>query len=148
MQRIYRVGHRQFHIHRPSGRAARWNHRDQPILYFASSLSLALLELRANGISFDELRRDYFFITMEMDTGKRDHETVPDSFYRTDWTQSWNDTRDFGSEWFVRGRSLALQVRSAVLPLEMNYLVNAGHRDFKGALLSEPKTIPLDSRLL
>lgn len=125
--------------------AGRWHHKGQPILYCASSLSLAVLEQRVNSSTFDEIREDFHYA--DIDLARVSIEKAPESCYRDRWTDHPERTRDFGTAWAKSMRSPILEVRSAVLPVEANYLINTAHPDFAGVTFSEPRAIPLDDRL-
>lgn len=52
-----------------------------------------------------------------------------------------------GSSWAAEKRSLLLQVPSAVIPEEYNYLVNPEHPEFKELKAERPQRFKFDSRL-
>jgi RES domain-containing protein len=150
MASLYRVGHKLFPLHDPGGAVrtpGRWHSLGQPVLYFSSSLPLAIFEQRANGISFHQLRAEYRFVRVDIDLPRAICEVVPPDFFKSDWMAAKRRTRDFGSAWVTESRSLVLSVKSAVLPTEANYMVNTGHDGFKKLGFSDPAEIPLDSRL-
>ena len=53
-----------------------------------------------------------------------------------------------GDEWLKSGTSPVLEVPSAVIPTEPNYLLNPRHRDFASITLSPPEPFAFDLRLL
>jgi RES domain-containing protein len=106
---------------------------------------LALLELRANCIPFDELRKFYHYA--EIDISGLDQYSVPDSYYRTEWRRNVDASRAIGSRWVAESQSPILRVRSTALPVEWNFVLNTAHPDFAKARFSTPRAIPLDDRL-
>jgi RES domain-containing protein len=123
----------------------RWHHKGQPILYCTSSLALAVLEQRVNGAPFLDIREDFHYANIDL-KGVR-VEDVPDERFQAGWMEDLRGTQDFGTAWSRSLRSAVLQVRSAVLPVEWNYLINTAHPDFAKVSFSEPKPIPLDERV-
>ncbi len=126
-------------------RGGRWHHKGTRVLYTASSLSLALLELRANSIPFDELRKMYQ--CAEIDISGLDQHSVPEAYYRTDWRRNVDTTRAIGSRWVAESQSPILRVRSTALPIEWNFVLNANHPDFAKVKFGKAREIPLDDRL-
>ena len=53
-----------------------------------------------------------------------------------------------GGKWLKRGTSPVLEVPSAVIPNEPNYMLNPRHRDFASITLSPPEPFEFDLRLL
>jgi RES domain-containing protein len=150
MMLIYRICHRSHAIASAAlGRRkpGRWHKVNQPTLYFASSLSLAVLELRANGATFEQIREECHYGCVKLETGPGRLEKVPEHFYAKEWTQAQNESQEFGSDWFQGRRSLFLEVKSAVLPVESNYLLNPEHPGFKNLDLAGPTPVPLDPRV-
>jgi len=125
----------------------RWHILNQHVLYFGSSLALCVLELRANGVSFETIRQKYHYTALEIDTGKFSVEEVAKSFYKKDWTFSRQLTQDYGSKWYNKEKSLILKVQSAVLPVESNFILNTTLSGFSKLKFSKPGAILLDKRV-
>jgi RES domain-containing protein len=53
-----------------------------------------------------------------------------------------------GDEWVKSGRSLALEVPSAVIKTDSNYLLNPQHRDFQAVRVMDLQPFEFDLRLL
>jgi RES domain-containing protein len=68
----------------------------------------------------------------------------------SDWRSHPGPTalRLIGDQWFKESRSAVLQVPSAVIDSESNYLLNPEHRNFRRNTISEPQRFALDLRLL
>ena len=146
--RAVRATRRKFSVQDARGAIAvfgRWHYKGQPILYCASSLSLAVLEQRVNSVTFDEIRQDFHY--SEIDLEGMEVERVSEEYFKEDWTGNFRITQEFGTNWSKSGRSPILRVRSAILPVEWNYLINTAHPDFARVRFSEHRPIPLDTRL-
>lgn len=148
---LYRICSREFLPQDPTGAArtfdGRWHKIGQRILYFSSSLSLCVLEMKANAVSFERIRDNQHYCALNVDSEKHG-ESVPDSFYSRGWAREKQVSQEFGGGWYNRRTSLLLAVRSVVLPVEWNYLINTAHPDFATIVFPAPLSIPLDSRLL
>ena len=146
---LYRICGRAWLPQDPTGAArsteGRWHVMGQRVLYLSSSLALCVLELRANAISFATIRERFHFSSVEVPP---DHtETLHSSFYPHDWSADKAASQTMGRRWYQRQASLGLMVRSAVLPLELNCIVNTTHQDFGKLHFSRPHAIPLDPRV-
>ena len=107
---------------------------------------MSVLELRVNSVSFDHIRKDRHYCALSLDLiGKS--EPVPDDFYVPDWSLDKRASQEYGSDWYLRKSSLFLEVKSAVLPVERNYIINTTHPAFNSLAFSTPLPIPLDPRL-
>ena len=51
-----------------------------------------------------------------------------------------------GTEWLRLERTAVLAVPSAVVPLEVNYLLNPAHRDFRRIRVATPQPFAFDPR--
>ena len=56
--------------------------------------------------------------------------------------------RALGDAWLDAGRSAALRVPSALVPVEVNFLLNPRHPDFRLIRIGAPQAFPIDPRLL
>lgn len=57
-------------------------------------------------------------------------------------------TQQIGDQWIEERRSLALDVPSAILPIETIYLINPEHPDFDKISIQKPEPFSFDDRLL
>jgi RES domain-containing protein len=62
--------------------------------------------------------------------------------------RGFSATQRIGDEWLAAGRSLALAVPSAIVPEELNYVLNPGHPAFARLCVGRPMPFLLDPRLL
>lgn len=127
---------------------ARWNNLGTPMVYLASSVSLAMLEILVH-VQDESILSLYQLMSIE----------VPDSLIVKlnpgDLPKNWNaevpgrETKEIGSEWFSGGSSVAMMVPSAIVPMEYNVLLNNEHPDFAACLPSvKMLNFSFDARLI
>jgi RES domain-containing protein len=124
----------------------RWNPRGTPMVYCASTLSLAALECLVH-FDLSEAPADYVAIPAD----------IPDDVVeRLDVTRlpkRWRDTpppaelAGIGHRWVREQRSSVLQVPSAIVPEEPNYLIDPGHPDAARIETGPPRPFQFDPRL-
>ena len=144
----YRIGSRRHTIFGGAGAAeygARWNSPGRPVIYAASSLSLAMLEQLAH-TGTGRLPQDHAFIEI----------TIPDSVSIETLTlkdvAGWNTdnlatSRAHGDRWLAERRTCLLLVPSVIVPTEDNVLINPSHADFPRVAASRPRHVNWDKRL-
>jgi RES domain-containing protein len=125
----------------------RWNSRGKAIVYTAESAALAALELLVH-LGRSRTLPDYVIFSC----------TFPESLVQRirpeelppDWRSHPGPgaLRRIGDEWFERHRSAVLQVPSAVIDTENNYLLNPEHRAYGRIVISTQQPFELDLRLL
>lgn len=128
-------------------RAGRWHARGRPVVYAASSASLALLETLVHVDRTDLLQVAY--VTVALDIPEALVERVAAEDLPANW-RAWPhsaSTRVLGTAWFDERRSAALVVPSVVVPREWNVLLNPTHPDFRHVRVSAPEPFPVDPRL-
>src|SRR5215216_2355731 len=116
----------------------RWNSVGTRMSYASESVALATLEVLV-GLQDTALLTAYSLIE------KLDRQTLP---------LAWNqyppseETQMLGDLWVAQGRSVVLQVPSAVVEAEHNYLFNPEHERFHELIIHKPEPFRLDPRLL
>lgn len=141
-----------------SRRGGRWNSPGTAILYCASTLSLACLEFLVHVRDLDNLP---LLSGTEI--------LIPDQHIKSWASRRYDDhrthailqslvlSREIGDDWInyrsgplskPRTAEVALEVPSAVVPQEPNYLINPLSPDFHEVVWSEPKPFNVDARLL
>ena len=125
----------------------RWNTIGNPMVYTASSHSLAALEIMVNVASPDLLKK-YTVFSIEF----------PDKFVTvldekrlpSNWCNSPVPTelQEIGDDWLASKDSVILAVPSTVVPNELIYLIDPAHADFSTLLLSKPHKFVFDPRLI
>lgn len=126
----------------------RWNPVGTPVVYAATTLSLAALEVLGH-VDSEEARR-YWQYRIE----------IPDtSIERVDLRalpRGWNaarprtETARVGGEWATALRTVALLVPSVHVPTgeELNVLLNPRHPEWARLVIDEPCAYSFDPRLL
>jgi RES domain-containing protein len=130
--------------------SGRWNPAGVPMVYTATSLSLAAIE---------------FFVHIEVGTEPADLVSksvelpIEESFLRynaenliANLPQNWRQLnhpapRQIGSDWIATGRSLALMVPSVVIDGEWNVLINPTHPEATRIKPEQPKPFHFDARM-
>ena len=134
-----------------SGRGAflyggRWNTQGIPVVYLAGSQSLAALEqLVHTGTTANLVEGDFVIIPVEFnerwvaDVGK-----LPKNWrsYPAPGTLA-----ALGARWIKEAPSVAMRVPSALIPDEVNYLLNPLHPDFVKIKIGKARKFTFDSRL-
>lgn len=125
----------------------RWNSPGTTMVYAAGSVSLAVLEILVH-LGDAEVLPFYSLCAVEFDDG------LVETLDRSALPEGWGtypapfELKRIGDTW-TRGRSSAvLEVPSAVVELESNYLINPDHEDFKKMRLDDLRPFRFDGRLL
>ena len=124
----------------------RWNSKGIALIYCADSRALAMAEVAVH-LSLGLLPKDYEMVELEIPSRVRIRtlalEILP---------EGWNSfplllqTEQLGDEFVVAAESCVLQVPSAVVPGDFNYLLNPAHPDFEGIQIKSRVDFPFDPR--
>jgi RES domain-containing protein len=133
-----------------SGRPARWNDKNQFVLYTSSSRSLCALELLVRRASI-KVRIPYKIMVIEVRIDENEIVDIQEKNLGKNWrtTGAYVALRQKGSEWYRSNNSLVMSVPSAVIPEERNFVINTQHTDYstKTKLIST-ETFLWDERLI
>jgi RES domain-containing protein len=148
---VWRIVQRRLASHAFSGDGARryggrWNSPGIAVVYTAQSQSLAALEILVH-IDSGELLQNYNAIPITVDESlimRTDASTLPRNWRAYPSTKA---TRLLGDTWLIEEKTAVLQVPSAVIPTESNFLLNPGHRDFCKLTAGKSIAFKFDSRL-
>lgn len=127
-------------------RGGRWNPIGTPVVYVSSVLSLATLETLVHLES--EQIIDFVMIRCAFP------EALVEQLDRSRLPDDWRGVppprllQELGHEWASRRISAVLEVPSAVVPEENNYLLNPEHPDFASIDIGEARPFSLDLRLV
>ena len=124
----------------------RWNSPGNSVVYTAGSISLATLELLVHLDSTATLP-SYSICSVDFDVSLV--EVLDPARLRSNWHQSPRpiELQVLGDNWISNRSSAVLQVPSAIVGDESNYLINPTHRDFVKLVFGKMKPFKLDSRL-
>ena len=123
----------------------RWNRAGLPMVYTSQSPELAMLELltKVTPTTFGVRMA----VEIQLPANARIEDATPTVLEMLLHGQE-DDLREVGSSWALAGRSLALRVPSAVMPVSFNYLLNPAHPQAKGLEVLRQVQVSLDPRLL
>ena len=128
--------------------SGRWHLRGTRIVYTSATLSLAALEVLVHAIgAFAPL--DFVAVEVEIPVSLA-IERVPTSRLPIPWDAdpAPASTQELGTRWAASRRSAVLEVPSAVIPVERNYLLNPAHPHFSRVRIVGRTPFSFDSRLL
>ena len=125
----------------------RWNHEGSSLIYTSSTRALATVEFLVH-VPIGLVPRDLGIATIEVPDG-----AVPDQVTEADLPLNWRqhppprELVRIGSDWAISKRSLLLAVPSAVVPGEVNFLINPAHPEMVQVKLIDTQPYALDERL-
>lgn len=125
----------------------RWNPRGVSIVYTAGTVSLATLELLV-GVRKAQRLHEYVLTSCSFP------EVLMERLDRSLLPENWRDypppseLQIIGRDWASARSSAVLEVPSAVIDTESNYLLNPEHEVFRSIDLGQPRPFRLDFRLL
>ena len=149
--RVFRLSKKKY-SEELSGKGAsksgnRWNSKGTEIIYTAESRALAMAEVAVH-LTLATLPRDYVMIQIE----------IPDNISvkeikSEDLEENWNNhppnvtTQTIGDDFIDSNAACLLKVPSAVVPGDLNYLINPNHKEFQKVKIIDVKEFPFDKRL-
>lgn len=125
----------------------RWNSVGVRMVYTAGSVSLAVLEILVHLENTDVLPA-YSLCAVHFD------DTVVTNLDRARLPPNWRDSPSppelltIGDAWIASGKSAVLEVPSAIVESESNYLINPAHPDFASVVIEPSQPFTFDPRLL
>jgi len=148
---VYRLS-KQAYIKDLSGYGAektggRWNSKGIPILYTAASRALAVVEIAVH-VPLGIIPTDYYLATIEIP----DKASIP-RVEIADLPANWNKnpfiktTQLIGDGFIKNNQHLMVQVPSATVTGDYNYLINPRHPNFKTITIKSVDAFEFDLRL-
>jgi len=124
----------------------RWNSPGIAIVYTAESRSLAALEMVVH-LGSSELLDHY--VVFEVGIDESLITKVNPSHLPRNWRADPRPMKvlEIGDAWAEARTSAVLQVPSAILPPEHNFLLNRHHHDFSKLIIGKPSLFHFDPRL-
>lgn len=148
---VWRITTRRFADTAFSGEGARlyggrWNRVGTSVIYTAENRSLAMLELMVQ----DAPMKAHYVVIPAHIPDSVSIETLNKSRLSMDWRAhaSRGTFQSIGDEWIRSSRTCVLAVPSAVMPTELNFLINSSHPDFYQITIGKPEILETDMRLL
>ncbi|WEA03939.1 RES family NAD+ phosphorylase [Mucilaginibacter sp. SJ] len=148
---VYRLS-KQAYINDLSGRGAelnggRWNSKGTAVVYTSSSRALAVLEVAVH-TPLGFMPSDYFMATIGLSENSEfltlDIDQLPEKWNSNPLIKA---TRQIGDNFVKANKYLALQVPSAIVAGDFNYLLNPLHPNFKSVKIIAADFFEFDSRL-
>jgi len=126
----------------------RWHHAGTPVVYCSESRALAALEQLVH-LHRNRLPPNFVCfpvgIPEDLDVREVGAQDVPAAWRRHPGPP---ELRDIGTHWTESGETVVLQVPSAVVPGEHNFLLNPRHPDFGRLAIGDPEPFAFDERLV
>jgi len=133
-----------------SGAPNRWNLRGQKVIYAGSSRSLSTLELIVHRSSI-QINKPYKLLVIHIENLTNHLESIKLEDLPPNWRsiQTYGILQNLGSKWYQEQKSLILEVPSAVIPQETNFILNTEHPLFRSEIyISNREDFFWDNRLL
>ena len=134
-----------------SGRGARvyggrWNSPGIAMVYTAASQSLAALEILVHAEAPELLG---FYVVIEVSIEPSLIQLLDSSQLPRDWQAEPppQALRKIGDTWIASRSSPVLQVPSAIIPADSNFLLNPLHEKFSSLVIGKPQAFHFDRRL-
>ncbi|MEO7263489.1 MAG: RES family NAD+ phosphorylase [Ferruginibacter sp.] len=123
----------------------RWNSIGFPALYCTQNLSLAVLEILVRtGINI--LPPEYSVIKLDIPE-KVTVQKILNSKLKPGWKTDIESTQWMGTEFLRNAKNAVLEIPSAIVDVEFNFLINPIHTDFKKIKLISAEKFEFDKRL-
>ena len=124
----------------------RWNTPGTPVVYLSEHKSLAALETLVHLSRRAAVRFVFFRVGVPAEVIER----LPRPALSAQWRHEppLSETQAVGDVWVRENRSAVLAVPSAIIPEELNFLLNPAHADFKKITIGKPEPFAFDPRLL
>ena len=126
----------------------RWNHQGAGIIYTSSTRALATVEYLVH-VPAAIIPKNLRIATIEVPG-----DAIPNRVEPAELPENWRQyppppkLAEIGSNWVLSGKSLLLQVPSAVVENEYNVLMNPMHPDMKKVSIADVHSYVLDERLI
>lgn len=130
-----------------SGYRARWNFKDQFVIYTAATRALACLENVVHR-SGEGLTDQFRVLVIEVPNDVLIEEIAPAQL-PADWERAsrYAVCQPLGDAWYRRRSSAVLRVPSSIVPQEFNYILHSRHPDFKRIRIVAREEFRFDSRI-
>jgi RES domain-containing protein len=124
----------------------RWNSEGKPMVYLASSRSLAILESLAH-LVVTNIPNEFVILTID---APDDFLEIPENILPDNWNEypEQHIVKQIGNSFLQRNEHLLLKVPSALVPEEFNYLLNPLHPKAGKVKIIKKTPFNFDARLL
>ncbi len=128
--------------------SGRWHSKGNPIAYTASSAALAALEVLVHVDPLTapaDLRLLAIELPDDLSIEVLEPITLPEGWHSVPAPAA---LQTIGSSWLTSGRTAALNVPSAVIKVERNFLLNPRHPEVQRVRILSDEAFSFDTRLL
>jgi RES domain-containing protein len=122
----------------------RWNPMDYAMLYAASHISLAALEIIVHN-PLHNFEQEFTLIDLQLPELEKIR-TIDAKNLKKNWHHDMTYTQDIGKD-FLRSELLYMKVPSIVISREFNILINPNHLLFKKVKITHTEDFKWDKRL-
>lgn len=122
----------------------RWNPPGIAALYTSQHVSLAILEILVRASKYTS-PASYTLLSLEI-SDKGIYE-LQSKKLKNGWQNDLNYTQGIGEDFLNDNQTLCMQVPSAIVPQENNFLLNPLHPEFKKIKILSSELLELDKRL-
>ena len=126
----------------------RWHRRGVRIAYASDAPANALLEVIAHTEATSRLQNDYVLFEIRLDPDEHlltvGPDLLPDDWRAVPWPAS---TQEIGTFWYDEQASVVLDVPSAVVPHQRNFVLNVVHSRFEELEINGPEPFEIDPGL-
>lgn len=128
--------------------SGRWHRAGVPVIYTATTLSLAALEVLVH-FDHDLIPSGFVAFAVEIPATVR-LQRLTGKQLPTNWRTlpAPDETKDLGTRWIKSRKTVGLVVPSALVPQEQNVLLNPTHPDFAKLRIGAPEPFAFDPRLV
>ena len=140
--KLFRIGIQNFPVFSSFGatqKGGRWNSAGMPVIYAATSLAGAKLELFAR-IGFEATPAGYLFVQIDVS------DATKFSKYDLSVVPTLAESKAWGDGWLVANETVMALVPSRASPGDWNALLNPRHPDFGSLDVSKEKPVRWDTR--
>lgn len=123
----------------------RWNSKGLAAVYTSETISLSLLEVLAHSVQFEDLK-EKFLMTITVPGDCSVYKIISQKLSEG-WQNDTAYTRFIGDAFLRDNKYLLLQVPSAIIKSEFNFIINPVHSDFKKVKLKSFELFEFDNRL-
>ncbi len=123
----------------------RWNSKGLAAVYTSETISLSLLEVLAHSVQIEDLN-EKFLMTITVPGDSSVYKILSQKLSEG-WQNDTAYTRFIGDSFLRDNKYLLLQVPSAIIKTEFNFIINPAHPDFKKVKLKSFQVFEFDSRL-
>lgn len=125
---------------------ARWNSIGKRMLYASQHISLSILESLVH-FKREQIPPNLYLLYISLPTNI-EISTISLQKMKNKWPNHIDYTQWIGDSFIENNQSLVLQVPSAVVPEECNFLLNPLHKDYKKISIQKSELLQLDERLM